>query len=134
MYESKITNVRWIIYDIAGNIGWILCFVCLYLYHSIMSLPVLILEGIPAMLMLTGILELINERINRLDRILPKKRLLLGFGTLTTGGAIGMLNSLICFIICKEEYCIFMLIGSFLCGLFAWLLFKGYKKVNTEAG
>ena len=28
LYESKISDARWWIYDIPGNIGWIIYFVC----------------------------------------------------------------------------------------------------------
>lgn len=39
--------------------------------------------------MATGIAELVDERIKGLDRTLPKKRLLRGFGALTLGGITG---------------------------------------------
>ena len=40
---------------------------------------------VPAVLMLTGVVELISERIHGLDRILSGKRLLRGFGVLNAG-------------------------------------------------
>ena len=39
--------------------------------------------------MAVGIIELISERIDGLDRTLPKKRLYRGFGALTAGGVTG---------------------------------------------
>ena len=130
MYESKISDVKWWIYDMAGNAGWILYFACLYKYHGVMPASLAAAEIIPAILIIIGIIELVNERINRLDRILTKKRLYRGFGALTAGGVCGMLVNMIWFIACKERYCIMMLGGSFLCALFAWLLFREYKMIS----
>lgn len=68
-YETKISDIRWIAYDIPGNIGWITYFVGLILcfvkkpdfmqYWEMKSIVILFV--IPAVLM--GIIELISERI-----------------------------------------------------------------------
>ena len=88
-YETKISDARWWAYDIPGNTGWILYFVCVgRLLRKGLSLFAAA-ALIPAALMLTGIAELISERIAGLDRILSKKRLLRGFGALTLGGVLG---------------------------------------------
>ncbi|MBQ8135700.1 MAG: hypothetical protein IJ192_15090 [Clostridia bacterium] len=129
MYETKISDARWIAYDIPGNIGWILYIVCLVLCFrkglDIFSL----IAAIPAVLMLIAIAELVSERIAGLDRTIPKIRLYRGFGALTLGGLAGILISAVgLFIYSDKILMIFMLAGAVLCGVFAILLLAGYKK------
>ena len=73
IYETKITTARWMAYDIPGNIGWIMYFKGIYNLFSDEIIKehkfALILLIIPAILMLIGIIELISERILKLDRI-----------------------------------------------------------------
>lgn len=49
-----------------------------------------ILAIVPAVFMLIGVVELISERIAKLDWVLPKARLYRGFGALTLGGLLGI--------------------------------------------
>ena len=110
--KSDITVKQWIVYDILGNIGWIAyifvlgkCFVKKPDFMGVWGLAaVVVLDVIPALMMLIGIAELINERIHKLDFVLPKIRVYRGFGALTSGGV--------------------------LCAIFAGLCFKGYKKMD----
>ena len=132
MYETKISDARWIAYDIPGNIGWILYIVCLVLCFrnglSIFS----VIAAIPAVLMLIAIAELVSERIAGLDRILLKIRLYRGFGALTLGGLAGILISPVgLFIYTDKILMVLMLAGSLLCAVFAGLLLAGYKKQNA---
>lgn len=141
LYRTEITDKRWIVYDILGNLGWImylagLIFCCVkeQCMQNKMILAVIVLAVIPAVAMIVGIIELVNERINKLDRLLPKKRLLRGFGALTFGGVSGTLISGIAMVldfIFNQEVnvnFIIMCIGGILCGIFAYLLYKGYRK------
>lgn len=131
LYETKVSDARWIAYDIPGNIGWIAYLMCLILClregvtsYSIVSL-------FPMALMLLGIGELISERIAKLDRILPRKRLLRGFSALTLGGIVGVLTSAFGMAASAGgRLAIWMLIGSALCGLFAGLLLGGYRRME----
>ena len=150
LYETQISNVRWIVYDIPGNIGWIMYIVALILsfveqpgFMEIPLLKVCMAVGIlPAVAMLVGIAELLSERYHKLDRVLTKKRLYRGFGSLTWGGFGGIIVSLnalmvsvrmeIPWVECRNI--ILMLTGSVLCFLFAGLLLRGYKKLKTENG
>lgn len=78
--------------------------------------------------MLVGIAELISERVQKLDWVLPKTRLYRGFGSLTLGGVMGILVSTAGLLSGKvSSLAWFMLAGSVLCALFAWLLFREYK-------
>lgn len=128
LYESKISDARWWIYDIPGNIGWIIYFVCIVRLvrqgFNLLTVAALV----PELLMLIGIIELISERIAKLDRILPRKRLLRGFGSLTLGGILGAVISMIGVITVYCNY--WMLLGSVLCAVFAGLLYKGYRKAE----
>ena len=128
MYESRISDARWWLYDIPGNIGWIIydvCFVRLVRQgFNLFTVAALV----PAVLILVGIIELISERIARLDRLLPRKRLLKGFGSLTLGGALGAVVSMIGLI--TDSCGWWMLLGSVLCAVFAGLLYKGYRRAE----
>lgn len=131
--ETKISDAKWIAYDIPGNIGWITYLVCLILclkkgitFFSILSI-------VPMMLMLIGIIELISERIVKLDRVLTRKRLLRGFGALTLGGMIGVLTSLVGITTnAGGQLPVWMLGGSVLRALFAGLLYRGYHRQDEN--
>ena len=131
-YETKISDARWWAYDLPGNIGWIIWLVCLVLCLKQGSTVYSILSIVPALFMLVGIVELVSERIAKLDRVLPKSRVLRGFGALTLGGVLGVVISLVGIIIgivnkSSLTLPIVMCVGGILCGVFAGLLFKGYR-------
>lgn len=143
MYESKISDAKWIAYDIPGNVGWIAFLVglglCFVKRPEIMEYPwifgLLLLDLLCGVVMLVGIGELISERIQKLDRVLPKKRLYRGFGALAFGGLAGMLVSLLTFAaalakgLAGAEYPGILAFGGALCFLFGGLLFREYKRV-----
>ena len=141
IYVTDISNARWMAYDIPGNVGWIIYIACLVSCFTQKSdfisswglFGIIIIAVIPLIFMIIGIAELVSERIARLDRRLPKVRLLRGFGALVMGGVLGMVISTIGLI---YGYCIqernlltiwLMLLGSFLCFIFAELIYKTYK-------
>jgi len=129
LYETKIPTAQWWAYDLPGNAGWIIWLVCTWncLAAGISVFSVLTL--LPAILMIIGIIEIIRERIAKLDRVLPKKRVLRGFGVLTLGGIAGILVAVIGIIQkVNGSLPLWMLTGAVLCGLFAGLLYKGYRK------
>ncbi|MBR1534121.1 MAG: hypothetical protein IJ639_07135 [Ruminococcus sp.] len=128
MYETKISDARWIAYDIPGNIGWIAYIVTVIIALTNDPDVLSCCSIIPAVLMLMGVAELISERIARLDRILPKARLYRGFGALTAGGALGMILSVIMVIKDDSLNHVIMLLGAVLCLIFGGLLLIGYKK------
>ena len=148
IYESHISTTRWLVYDVPGNVGWILYLVCLIQCFvkqpAFMQTPLVLISlmvGIlPAIAMVVGIAELVSERILKLDRILPKKRLYRGFGALTWGGFAGMtigLNALFTglrggysFLECK--FLVLMAVGGALCALFAGLIFKTFHPQKQE--
>ena len=148
VYESHISTAKWMIYDIPGNVGWIMYIVCLIQCFvkqpAFMQTPLvqisLVVGILPAVAMAVGIAELVSERILKLDRILPKKRLYRGFGALTWGGFAGMtigLNALFTglrggysFLECK--FLVLMAVGGALCALFAGLIFKTFHPQKQE--
>ena len=128
-YETKISDARWWAYDIPGNAGWIAYLVCLVksMKSGLNAFNALAL--LPGGLMGLGVGELISERIAGLDRVLPKRRLLRGFGALTLGGIGGMLVSAVGLVTQKgKKNPAIMLAGSVLCALFAGLCWKEYRK------
>ena len=141
MYETHISDARWIAYDLPGNVGWIAYLTGVILtfakqpelLRSGWMLAILLAAVLPAIMMLVGIVELISERIHKLDRVLSKKRLYRGFGMLYFGGLAGTLLSaagVICALTVTDErltYLWVMLCGAILCAIFAGLLFKGYR-------
>lgn len=144
LYETKISDARWIAYDIPGNVGWIMYIVVLVLSFVkqpvFMEVPLVLLcmvvGVLPAIAMIVGIVELISERICKLDRVLTKKRMYRGFGALTWGGFGGIIVSLTAFFttlragytLTECTYLILMAVGGALCFVFAGLLLKGYQK------
>ena len=128
-YEMQISDACWWSYDIPGNIGWIIWIVC-----SVKNLKkkvdaFSILSVIPCVLMMIGVIELICERIKGFGRILPRKRVVRGFGALTVGGALGIPLSLAGIVKTEEKNrYTWMLVGAILCSIFAGLCFRGYKK------
>ncbi len=129
LYETKIADARWWAYDIPGNAGWIaylICLVkCLRRKRDLFSVA----ACLPGALMLLGIGELISERVAGLDRVLPKKRLLRGFGALTLGGIGGAFVSLLGAATHRhEKRPLWMAAGSALCALFAGLICRGFHK------
>ena len=142
VYESHISTARWLVYDVPGNVGWIMYLVCLIPcfvkrpeYTEIPLVLVSLMVGIlPAVAMVMGIVELISERILKLDRVLPKKRLYRGFGALTWGGLGGMivgLNALFAglrggYSLQECKALVLLAAGGALCALFAGLIFKTF--------
>ena len=132
LYETRISTGRWWAYDLPGNTGWIIWMICTWkcLAQGITVFSVVSL--LPAILMITGIVEIISERISKLDRILPKIRLLRGFGALTLGGIAGIPVAVAGIILkANGSLPLWMLAGAVLCGLFAGLLFIGYRKKES---
>ena len=148
IYETLISDARWWAYDIPGNIGWILYLTCLLqcfvMRPEFLEIPLvlisLVIGILPAIAMVVGIAELISERILKLDRILPKKRLYRGFGTLTWGGFGGIivgLNALTAgmragFSAGECKLLILLAVGGALCALFAGLIFKTFHPRKQE--
>ena len=144
MYETKISDARWIAYDIPGNLGWIAYFTGLilaflkkpdFMDDGVMRIVILV-SVVPAIMMLIGLVELINERIRKLDRILSKKRLYRGFGMLYFGGIAGSVLSVLAAVygLAADRGGLtdiwLMLCGGILCTVFAGLLFKGYQRID----
>ena len=127
MYETKISDKKWILYDIPGNIGWILFYIGIFNLLFKMFSIVYLISLIPTIMIFIGLCELINERIKKLDRILPRIRFFRGFGLITYGSYIGIICSIIFLIISINQYAIMALIGSILCSIFCTLIYKSYK-------
>ena len=148
IYETLISDARWLAYDIPGNIGWILYLICLLQCFvkrpEFLEIPLvlisLVIGILPAIAMVVGIAELISERILKLDRILPKKRLYRGFGALTWGGLGGMivgLNALFAglrggYSMGECKLLILLAMGGALCAVFAGLIFKTFHPQKQE--
>lgn len=142
MYESKISDRKWIAYDLPGNAGWIAFLIGLVLCFTkkpeIMENRVIrvlfLLDLLCAVVIIVGIVELISERIQKLDRILPKKRLYRGFGSLTVGGLAGAVISLLALAVAwlngltGAVYLGVLCAGGLLCFLFGGLMLREYKK------
>ena len=148
VYESHISTARWLVYDVPGNVGWIMYLVCLIQCFvqrpEFLEIPLvlisLVIGILPAVAMVVGIAELISERILKLDRILPKKRLYRGFGALTwsgSGGIIVGLNATVAglragFSVEECKLLILLAAGGAMCALFAGLIFKTFHPRKQE--
>lgn len=143
-YETKISDARWIFYDIPGNVGWILYTVAFILilvkqpeYLENPMVGNLFVAGwLPIGLNVMAIGELLSERMLKLDRVLSQKRLFRGFGSLVMSAILGLLVSVPMLVInlengygiAAQRYVVELLAGSILLLLFGWLLFRGYKR------
>lgn len=128
-YEMRLSDAQWWACDIPGNIGWIIWIVCTVLCLMKNVTLFSILAVLPALLMLVGVAELISERLAGLGRVLPRMRVLRGFGALTAGGMLGILVALYGWVSKAAGNCpVWMLAGALLCALFAGLCWKGYKR------
>ena len=148
IFESHISTARWLVYDVPGNVGWIMYLVCpiqCFVKQPVfMEIPLvwfsLVVGILPAIAMVAGIVELISERILKLDRVLPGKRLYRGFGALIWGGLGGIvvgLNALAAGLRAgfSAEECkllILLAVGGALCALFAGLIFKTFHPKKQE--
>ena len=148
VYESHISTARWLVYDVPGNVGWIMYLVCLIQcfvkWPAFMEIPLVwlsVMVGIiPAVAMVVGIAELISERIAKLDRNLPKKRLYRGFGALTWGGFGGIIVGLTGlfaglrggYSVGECKLLILLAMGGALCAVFAGLIFKTFHPQKQE--
>ena len=129
LYESKISTGRWMVYDVLGNAGWIAWIVCLVLLFRNDIDAFAVLAALPALVMLIGIAELISERVQKLDWVLPKARLYRGFGALTLGGVLAFPAAVVGLVTEADVSCmLWMLGGAVLCAVFAGLCLRGYKK------
>ena len=95
IYKTDISDARWIAYDIPGNIGWMTYLAVLAKMIKDRKYGSAAVSAAPAVLMIAGVAELISERIEGLDRDLPKKRLYRGFGALTLGGITGVASAVV---------------------------------------
>ncbi len=125
IYKTDISDTRWMAYDIPGNIGWMTYLAMLAKMIRDREYGSAAVSAAPAALMITGVAELISERIEGLDRELPENRLYRGFGALTLGGITGIAASAITKSCRRTKYA--MGGGAALCAMFAGLLFRGYK-------
>lgn len=133
MYESNIKTALWMAYDLPGNIGWILYFIGFGRFAAsggFSAHPAAgILLALPALLMLIGIIELVSERICKLDRVLSAARFWRGFGALTCGGLLGTVLSLVTLHSnLSTANAVLMLIGGALCFVFAGLIAVSFKR------
>jgi hypothetical protein len=143
MYKSEISRAKWIAYDLLADVGWLSFFVALLMcfiktpeiLESGSVVTLLITDILGALLMLSGIIELMSEHRKKLSRILSKKQLAYGFGALTVGGALGTLCSVIALAVAVRNimfgaaYLIALSVGGLLCGLFSGLILKEYRKI-----
>ena len=128
LYEMRLTDAQWWACDIPGNIGWIVWIVCAALCLKEGVTLFSALAVLPALLMLVGVAELISERVAGLGRVLPRARVLRGFGALTLGGVRGVAVAVYGWAAkTGSNRPLWMLAGAVLCAVFAGLCWKGYR-------
>ena len=99
------------------------------LVGRVVMLAVICASAVAALMAIIGIIEIISERIAKLDRILPRKRVIRGFGMLTAGGITGIPLSAAGIILkINGDLPLWMMAGAVLCAVFAGLLYKGYHR------
>lgn len=76
------------------------------------------------------VIELVSERMAKLDYVLPKYRLFRGFGILTLGDVCAIIISVIMLIIKGNGIFGWMIAGGILCAVFTGLLFTEYYSIH----
>ena len=130
IYKTDISDARWIAYDIPGNLGWITYLAMLAKMIRDREYGNAAVSTAPAALIIKGVAELISERIEGLDRVLPKARLYRGFGVLTLGGITGIAASAVADSSKMTKSA--MGGGAVLCAVFAGLLLGKYKITDDK--
>ena len=63
IYKTEISDARWMVYDVPGNIGWMTYLAMLAKMIRDREYGSAAVSAAPAALMITGVAELISERI-----------------------------------------------------------------------
>lgn len=145
MYESKISNKKWRVLGLLSDIGWIAFYIGLIFYIIETGIP-LSFTGVLSIILLVcgivilcGIVEIIDERYHKLDRVLPKKRLLRGFGYTVYGSLAGAVTALVALAACLVSkdatrsgilYMGLICLGAFICFIFGFPIFKAFKRIS----
>lgn len=136
LFQSKISDRRWTVYAIAGDLGWIAYGVGLVwaIIGGSLRGGILAWLSVLAMLCAAGIAcglgELIAERRQGLGRILPWFRLCRGFGLLVLSGLAGAAVGAAGYGLASGGTpWALMAAGGLLCGIFCLLLLARYKRI-----
>lgn len=136
LFESKLSDVRWTIYAVVADLGWIgygIGLVWAIVGGSLRGgalawlsvLAVLFAAGIAC-----GLWELISEHRQGLGRILPWFRLCRGFGLLAISDLAGAIVGAAGYGLASGGApWALMAAGGLLCGVFSLLLFARYKRI-----
>lgn len=144
MVETKLSDGKWLALGLISDVGWLLYFAGFTLYllsgadglGTVILSAAFLLNAAAALSVLTGIVELISQRIRKLDRRLKKSQVIMGFGCCVCGGLAGGLVSLFSAAVdllfhyetgmCFAAQCM-MAVGGLLCfgfGLPIWRSFR----------
>lgn len=145
MYESKISDKRWLILGLLSDIGWIMLFsgIVMYMVNGADGLGTVAISALflitllSAVFVLIGVIALITQRIRKIDRVLTKRQLVISFGFVVFGALTAAAASMgsvfvdalwhyetgVCFI----ARCL-MYAGGLICFAFGYPIFKSFKR------
>ena len=145
MYESKISDKRWLILGLLSDIGWIMLFAGIVMYMAngadglgtVAISALFLVTLLSAVFVLFGVIALITQRMRKIDRVLTKRQLVISFGFVVFGALTAAAASMgsvfvdalwhyetgVCFI----AQCL-MYAGGLICFAFGYPIFKSFKK------
>ena len=144
IYETQISDKKWLTLRLISDVGWLMYFagMALYMISGADGLGTVILSAtfllgwLCILAMLIGIIELVSQRIRKLNRRLKKSQLVSGFGFVVYGSLAGCLLSAASVVtdilfgyetgMCLAAQCV-MAAGAFICFAFGLPIMRSFK-------
>lgn len=144
MYESNISDKKWLTLGLVSDVGWLMYFAGLALYMlngadglgTVIISALFLLNGLCVLAVLVGIIELILQRVRKLSRRLKRSQLVIGFGLVVYGALGGFLFTGASVVIdilfgyeigmCLAGQCL-MAAGAFICFAFGLPIMRSFR-------
>lgn len=149
MYESNISDKKWLTLGLVSDVGWIAYFAGLALYMTsgadglgtVIISVLFLLNCLCGLAVLVGIVALILQRVRKLSRRLKRSQLVIGFGLVVYGALGGFWVSGAAVVIdilsryetglCFAAQCV-MAAGAFICFAFGLPIMRSFRPETDD--